>query len=401
MSQPPRNQSLADFDIHAKGAREAAEPLWEKMRALPGLYHSDDYGGYYVAARYADVLKVLMNPQIFGSSKGITLPPPTAMRSFHIPAEIDPPAHREYRALVTPFTTGDETRKYIPYMRAMVAQLLDGIATDAPVDFVRAFARPLPIMVTLHILGQPAEDAALLEKMVEDLHHAVATGVPNSAAADLTAYATRILQARKASAHDPNADIISSLLLGQAFDRPLNDEEQMSMVRLFLIGGFDTVSGALGAMMRWLASDPKAVAMLRAQPALIDAASEEIVRISSPSTYLRREVMEDTELGGQKLPKGSSVLIAFGAANLDPAQFACPHAVDPTRKPNRHLGFGAGHHRCIGSFIAKAQMRIAFEEIIARFDSFELADPDAIAYTTGLGQTISRLPMIFHRQKGL
>ena len=121
------------------------------------------------------------------------------------------------------------------------------------------------------------------------------------------------------------------------------------------------------------------------------------MRLSSPSTYLRREVMADTELGGTPLKKGDSVLIAFGAANRDPARFACPDAVVADRKPNPHVGFGAGRHRCIGSFIAKTELRLAFAEILARFAGFRLADRGEILYTTGLGQGIIALPMVFSR----
>jgi cytochrome P450 len=103
------------------------------------------------------------------------------------------------------------------------------------------------------------------------------------------------------------------------------------------------------------------------------------------------------ELSGVQLKKGDSVLVAFGAANRDPAKFACPDEIRPDRKPNQHVGFGAGHHRCVGSFIAKTELRLAFEQILARFDGFRIDETRAIEYTTGLGQGIIALPMIFSR----
>lgn len=397
MTEEP--DALESFDIHRAGAREVAECQWRKMREMPGLYHNDRYGGFYVASRYDDVLKVLMNPAVFASGKGITLPPPDTIRSFHIPAETDPPAHGEYRSLMMKFTTPEATRAREPVMRAMVAELLDKIPSGEPIDFVRAFARPLPVLVALDLMCLPASDAPFLEAIVGDLHREVASGVPTGASDRLKAFAESVLERRRAEDLKGDEDLVASILHGTAFGRPLTAEEQMSMVRLVLVGGFDTTSSTLAAMMHWLATAPEEAARLRADPSLIDLASEELVRFSSPSTYLRREVTQDVELGGTHLKPGTSVLIAFGSANRDPAKFACPDAVVADRKPNPHVGFGAGRHRCIGSFIAKAELRIAFEEILARFDDFRVDETREIQYTTGLGQGIISLPMVFTRSR--
>ncbi len=391
-------QTLESFDIHAPQAREGAECLWAQMRDMPGLYRSERYGGFYVAARFEDVMTVLMKPTIFGSGKGITLPPPDAVRSYHIPTEIDPPAHREYRGLMAPLMTAAHARAREPFVRAIVAELLDRIPDDQPIDFVRVFARPLPILVALDLLGQSASDAVELEQMVGDLHREVATGVKTGAADRLGVYAETVLNRRRGHATDPQADVVSSILLGTVFGRPLTPEEQMSMVRLILIGGFDTTSAALATMMWWLATNPDEAGRLRANLTLLDSASEEIVRFASPSTYLRREVMEDCELSGTRLRKGDSVLIAFAGANRDPAKFECPDMIVADRKPNQHVGFGAGHHRCVGSFIAKTELRLAFEAILDVFNDFRIDETRPIEYTTGLGQGIISLPMVFSRR---
>jgi cytochrome P450 len=390
-------QSLEGFDIHAAGAHDGAESLWARMRDGDGLYHSDRYGGFHVAARYEDVMAVLLKPAIYASGRGITLPPPDGVRSYHIPSEIDPPAHREYRALLGSLLTPKHARAMEPEIRALATGLIDRIPDGDSFDFVRAFARPLPILVTLSLMKCPLSDAETLERMVEDLHREVATGEPTGAPERLKAYSERVVADRKLTATDPAADIVSSIVLGTAFDRPLTPEEQMSMVRQVLVGGFDTVSIALATMMWWLARNPDEAERLRGNPAAIDLASEEIVRFASPSTYLRREVVEPTELGGTPLNKGDSVLIAFGAANRDPAKFDRPDEIVPDRKPNPHVGFGAGHHRCVGSFVAKAQLRIAFEEILARFFGFALDPEGDIEHSAGLGQGIMRLPVIFTR----
>lgn len=390
-------QTLDDFDIHAPNAREGAECLWASMRAAKGLVRSEKYGGFYVAARFDDALAVLTKPALFASGKGITLPPPDGVRSFHIPAEIDPPAHREFRALMAPLLSANHARAMEPAIREIARGLIERIPSGETVDFVQAFARPLPILVALDLMGLPRGDADDLELMVDELHREVATGESTGASERLKLYAERVVAERSAIATDPAADVVTSIVLGSAFGRKLKPDEQMSMVRQILVGGFDTTSIALATMLWWLAGAPEEAKRLRADPAAIDLASEEIVRFASPSTYLRREVTEDTTLAGTLLRKGDSVLVAFGAANHDPAKFSCPQRIEATRKPNAHIGFGAGHHRCVGSFIAKAQLRVAIEEILAGFSSFAVDESRPIDFTTGLGQGIVALPISFTR----
>lgn len=387
-----------DLDIHAPGAYEQTPCIWARLREHEGLWFSPLYGGFYVASRYEDVLKVLMNPGIFGSSKGITLPPPAEIRSYHIPAEVDPPLHGEYRYLVQPQLDASHARAMEPAIREIVVDLISRIPENEPFDFVRAFARPLPIVVALDIMRIDRSNAGELEQMVEDLHREVATGQSTGAADRLKAFSERVIAERRGTMTDDADDLVSSILKGTVDGRPLTDAEQMSMVRLIFVGGFDTTSIALATMMKWLAENLKEAARLRENPDLIDSASEELVRFASPSTYLRREVMQPTELAGTKLNRGDSVLVAFGSANRDPAKFECPAGIDPTRKPNIHVGFGAGRHRCVGSFVAKAQMRVAFEELLQRFESFELDASQPIGYSTGLGQGIVSMTMRARRR---
>lgn len=391
-------RDLDEFDIHAAGARNGAECRWAEFRHQAGLYHSSLYGGFYVTARYDDVMEVLMNPELYGSQKGITLPPPDAIRSRHIPAEVDPPEHREYRKLIQPLLAGPRAKAMEPDIRETVVGLLDAIPDDGAFDFVKAFARPLPIHVALGLMSLPPIHAETLENLVEDLHHEVATGTPTGAADRLKAFAEKVLDDRRETATDPDSDVVASILLGEISGRALRRDEQMSMVRLLMVGGFDTTSIALATMMQWVAGQPERAEALRGDPKAIELACEEIVRFSSPSTYLRREVMRDCTLGGTALKQGDSVLVAFGAANRDPCRFANAEQVVPDRRPNPHVGFGAGRHRCVGSFVAKAQMRIAFEEIFDRFDSFTLEPSPPPAYCSGLGQGLMSLPMRMKRR---
>jgi cytochrome P450 len=166
------------------------------------------------------------------------------------------------------------------------------------------------------------------------------------------------------------------------------------MVRQVLIGGFDSTSIALATAVWWLAEHPQDAQRLRDTPKLIDKASEEIVRFASPASYLRRTVTKDVALGGTQLHEGDWVVLAFGAANRDPNVFECPDRVVLDRSPNHHLGFGSGVHRCIGSFLAKLEMRVALEEILRRYREIKLDTSQPIQYCSGLNQGIMALPVI-------
>ena len=315
-------------------------------------------------------------------------------------AETDPPLQKEYRNLMARYFGADRVKRMEPEVRRLARGLLDNIAGRTQVDFVDVFARPLPVHVSLALLGLPPSDAELLDRLVQQLHEEVASGVRSGAADRLSTYVRDTLKSRAATASATDDTLVSALLCGRVEGRALTLEEQVSMMRLILIGGFDSTAIALATAVWWLAQNPKDFERLRGEPALIDGFSEEIVRFASPATYLRRTVTRATDFAGTRLQAGDHVVLGFGAANRDPREFPCPESVLLDRKPNNHLGFGFGVHRCIGSMVAKLEMRITIEELLARYSRLEL-DPGApVLYSSGLNQGIISLPLILHAGGG-
>ena len=162
---------------------------------------------------------------------------------------------------------------------------------------------------------------------------------------------------------------------------------------LNLLGGTDTSTGAMGGMMLWLADHPQDVARLRDEPSLIPTAIEEFLRYTSPVVYMARTVTTDVELHGRAMCPGDKVLLGFGPANHDDNKF--PHAAEVVidRAPNNHLAFGAGPHRCLGSHLVKAEMRIVLEEMLTRYRAFEVDDRSRIHYGRGQARNIRCLPL--------
>jgi cytochrome P450 len=380
------------FNLHASNSRVGAECLWSKMRDLPQLPKSEELGGFYVISRAADLRKALIDPALFSSAQGITVPD-QGVRSRHIPAETDPPLHKEYRNLMARYFGAERVKRMEPEVRRLARSLLDKVAGRTEVDFVDVFARPLPVHVSLTLLGLPPGDAELLDTLVRRLHEEVASGVRSGAADRLSAYVRDTLTLRAPTALAADDTLVSALLCGKVKGRALTLDEQVSMMRLILIGGFDSTAIALATAVWWLAHHPDDYERLRREPNLIDGFSEEIVRFASPATYLRRTVTRDTDFAGTPLGAGDHVVLGFGAANRDPREFQCPESVQLDRNPNNHLGFGFGAHRCIGSMVAKLEMRITIEELLARYSRLELDAGACVVYSSGLNQGIIALPV--------
>jgi cytochrome P450 len=391
---PYEADGFAGFDHHSDHHRDGAETLWTQMRETPGLPYSELYGGFYVVTRHADLRKIAAQHQIFSSAQGVALP--SEHRTRHIPEEVDPPLQREYRRLLDPFLTPEAAAKHEPIARAIAIELLDSLQDTPRLDVVARFTETFPVYFSLAAFGFPRADADKLVSLVNRLIHGRESENGRQAGIALTDYLVAFLASREATALSPADDIVAAIALGTVSGRRLELQEKVSMTRLLLFGGFTTVNLALSYSMYLFAKRPELVERLRGQLDGISTAIEEIIRLSSPGTYLRRTLTQDAEVGGTALKAGDQVLLCFGAANRDPAIFELPDEVVFERNPNPHLGFGFGTHRCMGSMLAKLEMRVAITELLERYERFEL-DPDhPPVWGGGETQGLASLPMILH-----
>lgn len=388
---------IKGFDHRAENHRVGAGCLWSRMREVPELPESGNYGGFRIATRYADVAKIATKFDLFSSASGISFPDLDFGTRMY-PAEADPPVQREYRRMLSRFLTRERVALMEPSVRQHVVTLLDKFPADGRVDFFAAFARPLPVLVSLELFGFPLADAAMLDGLVVALHDERGNEKAMEAAVALTRYLENLLLSRKAVATDPDADILSSIVLSTIDGVPMTLDEQVAMLRLLLFGGFATVAIVLSTALHWFALHPDDMNRLRDDPGLMDSAIEEFVRFASPATYLKRTVTQDTVLGCTHLRQGERVLISFAAANRDPAKFEAPDEVRLDRQENNHLGFGIGVHRCIGSLVAKLELRTALEEILERYERVEIDPAGTLKWESGENQGIIALPLILHRR---
>lgn len=239
-------------------------------------------------------------------------------------------------------------------------------------------AVPMPALVLCALLGLPSEDWTFLKRWTTEVIEAGRAGEPerHARANDaIYSYVHGVVEGRRAASRDPRVDIITGLLELEVDGRRLDDDQVTGVVRLLLQAGHNTTTNGLGSAFRYLGSELDEQARLREEPAMIPLAVDELLRAFSPAQMLARTVTRDAEVHGQTLCRGEKVGLFWAAANRDPDVFPNPERIDLTRSPNRHVAFGYGIHRCLGAHLARTEMCIALEEILARTTRFELTGP--------------------------
>ncbi len=391
MSTPTQDWDPLDPDNHGDPTEIHAH-----LREKCPVAWSDRFGGFYALTRYEDVTKAALDHTTFTSAQKTTIPDTTGPdRPPRAPVEIDPPMHDHFRDMLNRFFTPDRIRLLEPVIRRAARELLGRCISLGETDAVESFTFYMPIQVQCIFLGISVEDGPKIKTIVNRIIDAGAAGdtTAHKAANDeLYSYIDGVLEARRKTPYDPN-DIISALLNEEIGGRRQTHEDVAGTIRLFLQAGHGTTTNALGSIIRHLASTPADQLRLRQNPKLIPQAIEELLRVWTPVRVVGRKTTCDVEVAGRVIPKGSKVGLMVAAANRDSAVFPDADTVDFDRKPNRHIAMGHGVHRCVGAALARAQLRIAVEELLSMTDDFVLAGEVAFSTWTHLGP--SKLPVKF------
>ncbi|ROO85308.1 cytochrome P450 [Actinocorallia herbida] len=401
-TNPPRDSSdpgiQTDFDIHDPAIADTVYAEYDKLRSACPVAHSSAYGGHWVLTGYDDIQAVCRDAETF-SSVSVNVPPSIGQDGQMIPLETDPPDHTGYRQILTPVFSPRRMAALEERIREIVAELLDAMEGRAKVDFVAAFAKELPTRVFLALMGWPLEDAARFHTWVDTIVVGVPGGTEEEsmaargeAAMAVYGYFSQMIDARAA---DPvERDDVTGLLLHGTFgDRELTRHEMLNMLFVLLIGGLHTVVGQLAHSAIFFAENPDKRRELVADPGLVNTAVEEMLRWES-AVAPARVVTRDTVVGGVRMSAGDRVLIPLGAAGRDPAKFPGADEVDLAREPNPHLAFGAGRHRCLGSHLARVELRVAFAELHRRFPDYRLDPADPPVRHLSQVKGVVRLPLL-------
>lgn len=349
-------------------------------------------GEGYMVTRYDDVMQVHTDPRL---SSDVMKHGRGGRALRHAPRMVrlltdsmvfkDDPDHKRLRGLVSRAFTPRRVQEMASYVERVVAELVDDLAERGTVDLVEELATPLPLRVISEMMGVGTADRQDFHRWTEQFTDA--TGSASALATlkalpigrRMTKLFDRLAAERRA---DPDDGLITALVRAQDEGDRLDDDEVVAMIFLLLLAGHDTTANLIGSSVVALLEHPEQMARLREEPALADAAVEELLRFTTPVPCgAARIATDDVEIGGTIVPKGSPVLGMIIAANRDESVFDRPDELDLAREPNRHLAFAFGAHYCLGNQLARLEGRVALRALVDRFPDMRLAVPkDQLAY---------------------
>ncbi|MCE0763717.1 cytochrome P450 [Pseudonocardia kujensis] len=323
-----------------------------------------------------DLVRAVLADPRFSSRKELMRHPTLDITGLEIPPAppgefllMDEPQHGRYRRPLVGRFTVRRMRLLTERLEKITADHLDAMEqAGPPADLVTAFATPVPAVMICELLGVPYEDRGAFQKQVERFTSGETSDEDLVAAYTATQqYLAGLVAAKRAN---PTDDLLSDLT-----DSDLTDEELKGMGLLLLAAGLDTTANMLALGTFALLRNPPQLAALRAEPALVDGAVEELLRYLSVAKTFMRTALEDVELGGRTIEAGTTVILSYHTANRDPERFADPHVLDIRRQDGGHLAFGHGIHQCLGQQLARVEMRVAFPALLDRFPTLRLAVP--------------------------
>ena len=367
------------------------QPGYTEMRETTPVMRIPD--GPIVLTRHDDVMFALKNPELFSSVNAIEI---GNIRPL-IPLQIDPPDHVKYRRLLDPIFAPREMAKLEPKVRALVNDLIDEFIERGECEFSADLAIPLPCRVFLEILGLPIEHLDRFLRWKDDIIRPAvesmdeAKVVQHEAGQAIYDYFSPVISDRRAN---PRDDLITLFVQAEIDGHNLDDDEVADICFLMMIAGLDTVTATLTCSISNLAQHAERRDAIVADLGLVPAAVEELMRWETPVPALPRRATQDIEMRGETIKAGENVVCLLGSANIDPAEFPKPDDIDFTRSGNRHLSFGGGVHRCLGSHLARLELRVAMEEIHRRMPDYAIKAGERPVYTSGL-RAVEYLPLVF------
>lgn len=369
------------------------QPMYKALRDSTPVFRTPQV---VVLSRLADIEMALKRTELFSSNmEAVALGNSRPL----IPLQIDPPEHAKYRRVLDPLFTPREMARREPHVTELVNEMIDTFADRGECDFHAEFAVPLPCTVFLQLLGLPLDDLDILLDWKDGVirpegvegGYAEHQQAAEPVARQIYQYFERAIDDHIAS---PRDDVLSAMIAANIEGQPLSREELLDICFLFLIAGLDTVTDSLDCFFVYLARHPGQRRLLIEQPDILPPAIEELLRWETPVPGVVRVAMHDVEVAGCPISKGERVTPLLGAANTDPAEFPNADVVDFRRNPNRHRAFGGGAHRCLGSHLARMELRVALREFHRRIPDYQIKPGVELTFTRAL-RSVEALPLTF------
>lgn len=363
-------------------------PYYDELRAEQGVHQLEDEDVFLIT-RHVDCEAVLSRTDDFSNKAGPGLRQKALMGASAAPVDAkyrvvrtlltnDPPSHTRFRKLVAKAFTARRIAALEPKIRAVVDDLIDAFPEDGDIDYVRDFAKPLPLIVIADFLGVPRSDLDGFEKWSDDAAEVLGGTLTPERSREcqeslqqlLGYFADRVADRRL----HPSEDFLGLLVeAGEDGEQPLTTEEMLAISYVTLVAGNETTVNLLSGLMLLLQQNPDQLARVRENRSKVAVAVEEALRLEAPVQGSVRLSKDDTEVAGTSVPRGARLLIVAGAANRDAAVFADPDRFDVERKNSRlHLSFGKGMHFCLGAALSRLEGSVALEHLLDRLESFEM-----------------------------
>lgn len=369
-------------------------PAYKELRASSPVCWND-VTKFWALLKYEDIRHVSGNPALFSSTKGITIPDPVLPNPVQEGNLIftDPPRHRQLRKLVNTGFTRRRVSTLEPKIREIVYRLLDEVSPGDILEFAEGVAAPLPTRMIAELLGAPPADWEQFRRWSD-----ACTGTADpeieldsfAAIGELYEYFLQLIAARR---RHPRDDMLSVLAGAEVDGEQLTDDDLLNFAFLLLVAGNETTRNLIALGTLALIAHPGECRKLVDDPSLIPGAVEEMLRWTSPVTHMARTALADTEIRGQRINEGDTVVMMYGSANRDEEVFG-PDAEEfkVTRHPNPHIAFGCGEHSCVGSQLARLEACVLFEVLLGSYPKLELAgDVDRMRATMVPG--VKRMPV--------
>ncbi len=396
-TREPVEDWAEDFDIFDPEFVKDPYPTWQDLRGQCPVAHSDRWGGSYMPSTFETVSAVAHDAENFTSFEVGVAPVPVAydddgnrLRSV---IASDPPEHSPERRLMLPFFSPKRVEHYREHTQNLARRLIGGFIEDGRADAAGQYARQIPPRIIAEILGIDPERSDDFTTWVQGVLELGLTD-PEIREKYRVIIQDFFIEEIARRQEDPGDDLISVLLNSEIDGEPVPMHVIRANVGLMLVAGIDTTWSSIGSALWHLATHPEDRQRLVDEPELIPTAVEEFLRAYSPVT-MARLARNDTEIAGRPVKKGERVLLSFPAANRDPEVFEHPEEVIIDREVNRHIAFGAGIHRCLGSNLARMEMVVAIEEWLKMIPEFECEDPEAVTWAGGQVRGPRTLPIRF------
>ncbi|MGC8119315.1 cytochrome P450 [Marinobacter sp. VGCF2001] len=349
----PRAASVQDNQIQAYDTMRRECPVaWSEYQQ-------------WTLFRYADVMRVLEDPESFSNAVSAHLSVPNGM---------DPPEHTRYRDVIEPYFAPEPMARFEPVCRDVARRLVQSIQKNQPLDVVNTLSRPFALQIQCAFMGWPESLHQPLADWVLKNHRATLAGdraAMAEVAEEFDGYIRGLLDARRQPDGTASNDVTTQLMREQINGQPMDDEELVSLLRNWTVGELATISASVSILIHYLAQHPGQLDALKAAPDTLSSAIDEILRINAPLISNRRITTREVEIGGRTIPAGEKITLLWASANRDEDIFGDPDQYCPHDNAPKNLLYGAGIHVCPGAPLARLELNVFMEELLKQIDTVE------------------------------